>query len=242
MELIDRQEYISWKLPPDWHIILTANPDDGNYNVQSIDSAQRTRFIRVNLKFNVDVWGRWAEGEKVDTRCINFMLMHPELVKREVNPRSITTFFNSISSLKSFEKSLPLIQMIGEGSVGQEFASMFTLFINNKLDRLPTPKDIMEEDSDDKALRKLRGVITNGDEYRADIASVLGTRIVNYNLVNAETGPVEDKSIKRLVALVVDEETFTNDICYFMTKELLANNHKFKKMLMNQKVMAMSTK
>ena len=33
--------------------------------------------------------------------------------------------------------------MIGEGSVGNEFASMFTTFINNKLDKLVTPKDIV---------------------------------------------------------------------------------------------------
>ena len=28
MELVDRQTYISWTLPKDWHIILTANPDN----------------------------------------------------------------------------------------------------------------------------------------------------------------------------------------------------------------------
>ena len=31
MELVDRQTYISWTLPEDWHIILTANPDNGDY-------------------------------------------------------------------------------------------------------------------------------------------------------------------------------------------------------------------
>jgi len=39
MELIDRQQYISWKLPKDWHIILTSNPDNGDYLVNSIDNA-----------------------------------------------------------------------------------------------------------------------------------------------------------------------------------------------------------
>ena len=58
MELVDRQEYLSWKLPDDWHIVLTANPDDGNYLVNSIDVAQRTRFVSVILKWNHE---RWAE-------------------------------------------------------------------------------------------------------------------------------------------------------------------------------------
>jgi MoxR-like ATPase len=103
MELVDRQEYISWKLPKDWHIILTANPDDGNYLVNSIDTAQRTRFISVNLKYDVEVWAKWAESSQIDSRCINFMLLHPELVTDKINARSITNFFNSISSLPSFE-------------------------------------------------------------------------------------------------------------------------------------------
>lgn len=41
MELVDRQTYISWSLPKDWHIMLTANPDNGDYMVNSIDTAQK---------------------------------------------------------------------------------------------------------------------------------------------------------------------------------------------------------
>ena len=63
---MDRQEYISWKLPKDWHIILTANPDNGEYLVQTIDTAQRTRFISVNLKFDDKVWAKWAEESGID--------------------------------------------------------------------------------------------------------------------------------------------------------------------------------
>ena len=66
MELIDRQEYISWKLPKDWHIILTSNPDNGEYLVNSIDNAQRTRFITVDLKFDIKCWCVWAEENQID--------------------------------------------------------------------------------------------------------------------------------------------------------------------------------
>lgn len=239
MELIDRQEYISWKLPKDWHIVLTANPDDGEYLVTSIDPAQRTRFIGINLKFEVKIWARWAEKELIDGRCINFMLMHPELVKKEVNPRSITTFFNAISSLKNFDASLPLIQMTGEGSVGTDFAQMFVLFINNKLDKLPTPEELLKEPDPDKAIRKLRSVIGTKESYRADIASVLGTRIVNYSLFFAETNHVDDAMIDRLILFVTDE-TFTNDLKYFMSKQIVnGNKQKFQKMMMNAAVVKM---
>ena len=68
MELVDRQTYISWTLPEDWHIILTANPDNGDYMVNSVDAAQKTRYITANLKFDVDVWAKWAEANGMDTR------------------------------------------------------------------------------------------------------------------------------------------------------------------------------
>ena len=66
MEIIDRQEYISWRLPKDWHVILTTNPDSGDYHVSSLDPAQKTRFITVNLKFDVQCWARWAEENGID--------------------------------------------------------------------------------------------------------------------------------------------------------------------------------
>jgi MoxR-like ATPase len=243
MELVDRQEYISWKLPKDWHIILTANPDNGDYLVNSIDTAQRTRFISVNLKYDVDVWAKWAEKTEIDNRCINFMLMHPELVTSNVNARSITNFFNSISSIESFEDNLPLIQMIGEGSVGTEFSSLFTMFINNKLDKMLSPKDIVHHDNEAYIIGELRNIIGRDDAYRADIASILTTRIVNYSLYYAESNPVNKKTIDRLIRLATDEETFTNDLKYHMVKGILnGNKQKFQKMLTNPEVIKMASK
>ena len=157
MEILDRQEYVSWKLPKNWHVILTTNPDNGDYNVTSLDVAQKTRFISVEMKYDVNVWAKWAETAGIDGRCINFMLMHPELVTQRVNPRSITTFFNAISSIQKFEDDLPLIQMIGEGSVGADFSSMFTMFINNKLDKIISPDDILNKDE-----AYVMGALTNG--------------------------------------------------------------------------------
>jgi MoxR-like ATPase len=243
MELVDRQEYISWKLPKDWHIILTANPDNGDYLVNTIDTAQRTRFISVNLKYDVEVWAKWAEMSQIDTRCINFMLMHPELVNSKVNARSITNFFNSISSIPKFEEQLPLIQMIGEGSVGIEFSSMFTSFINNKLDKMLSPKDILLHDNEAYIMGELRNTIGRGNDYRADIASIMGTRIINYSLYHAEKVGITQKEIDRLTRLVTDEETFANDIKYHVVKKILnGNKQKFQKMMTNPEVVKMAMK
>ena len=235
MELIDRQQYISWTLPKNWHIILTANPDNGDYLVNSIDNAQKTRFISVNLKFDIDCWGKWAEENDIDGRCINFLLMHPELVTTDVNSRSVSMFFNSISSIKSFDDSLPLIQMIGEGSVGPEFSSLFTMFINNKLDKMISPENIFKQD-EKYVMSTLKSLVGKDTKYRADIASTLSTRVINYLDVFAKNNPVEKDVINRISKLVT-EEIFTTDICYNMVKSIYNNNMgKFKTMIMDKEL------
>jgi hypothetical protein len=241
MELVDRQTYISWTLPKDWHIILTANPDNGDYMVNSVDSAQKTRYITANLKFDIDVWARWAEESEIDTRCINFLLMHPELVTQETNARSISTFFNSISSIKKFEDQLPLIQMIGEGSVGNEFASMFTTFINNKLDKLVTPKEIVHGD-EKVVLPALRECIGSGDSYRADIASLLATRIANFSVAFSKTDTVNPKMQQRLITLCTSSY-FTDDLKYLVVRTIFnGNKSKFNQMMMNPAIIKMTIK
>ena len=244
MELIDRQTYISWTLPKNWHIVLTTNPDNGDYNVTSLDDAQRTRFISVDIKFDVDVWAKWAEGEGIDGRCINFLLMHPELVSQKLNPRSITTFFNSISSIDKFEEELPLIQMIGEGSVGSEFSSMFTMFINNRLDKIVSPKDVLFNTNQDYITGQLKAATTQGGtEFRADISSIIATRTVNYALHYAETNGVKKELIDRLIYLTTDCESFTNDLKYYIIKEIVNGNKiKFSKLLMHKDVVKMAVK
>ena len=241
MELIDRQQYISWKLPKDWHIILTANPDNGDYLVNSIDNAQKTRFISVNLKFDLKCWGKWAEQNKLDGRCINFLLMHPELVTKEINSRSVSMFFNSISSIKTFEEQLPLIQMIGEGSVGSEFSTLFTMFINNKLDKMISPENIMTQD-EQYVMNTLKGLVGKDKAYRADIASTLGTRVANYLEFYAKENAVEKPLIER-ISKIVTEKIFATDVSYNMVKSIYNSNPgKFKLMMLNKELVKYITK
>lgn len=242
MTLIDEQAYASWKLPKNWHILLTTNPDNGDYNVTSLDIAQKTRFISTEVKFDVNIWAKWAEKANIDSRCINFLLMNPELVSQRINPRMITTFFNSISSIQDFSKNLPIIQMIGEGSVGNDFASMFTMFINNKLDKIIGPKDIFEKD-EQYVLNTLKAAVGDGEDFRADLSSVIATRVVNYSLTFAEKNTVSQPMVQRLIKLTTECDSFTDDLRYYIIKELINGNKvKFAPLMMNANVVKMSVK
>lgn len=243
MEICDRQEYISWKLPEGWTILLTSNPDNGEYNVTTLDIAQQTRFVSIEAKFDLDVWARWAEKAGIDTRCINFLLMHPEVITERYNARAFVTFFKSISSITKFEDELDLIQMIGEGTVGPEASSLFTMFINNKLDKIIPPKEILLNPNENYVIGALNGIIGEDDDFRADLSSVIATRVINYCLMYAEKNTIGQDLVNRLVKLTTDCKSFTDDLRYYMVKEILAGNKvKFSKLMMNPAVVQMSLK
>ena len=235
MELIDRGEYISWKLPPNWTICLTANPDNGDYNVQSIDNAQRTRFISFDLDFNKDVWAQWAEEEGIDGRCINFILMYPEVVEKEagiqkVNARSLVTFFNTISGLSDFSKpeNLVKIDIIAKGCFNTEeniIGRLFTLFINNKLDKLIQPDKMLLEEWD-KVSGKIKKCVYDDDKYRADIASALTTRLFNYiEKCFKDKSVSSDIVTTRLLDIIKHDETLlAEDLLFTLIKNLISNH------------------
>ena len=114
------------------------------------------------------------------------------------------------------------------------------MFINNKLDKLLSPKDIFSKDMS-YIVGALRTNIGRGDNYRADIASVMGTRIVNYALTHAENNPVTPDMIQRIITVSTDEEIFTKDIKYFIVRALLSGNkQKFQKIMTNPELVKMA--
>jgi hypothetical protein len=240
MEICDRQSFVSWSLPKGSTVVLSSNPDNGEYNVTTLDTAQMSRFINVNMKFDVNVWAQWAEKADLDGRCINFLLMNEELITEKYNARAFETFFNSIITIKDFEKELGLIQMLGEGAIGPEGSSMFTAFINNKLDKLIDPNVVLTHENESYVLGELNSNVNIGGVYRADISSVLATRIVNSAVKMAAAGPIPVNVINRIIKLTTDSDAFNDDLKYFIVKELIsANKVKFSKLLNNLEVAKM---
>jgi MoxR-like ATPase len=243
MEIIDQQEYISWKLPKGWTVLLTSNPDNGDYFVTALDVAQKTRMININLKFDVQIWAKWAEQNEIDSRGINFLLKHPELINEQagINARSVTTFFNSITSIQDFDKDLPLISLLGEGSVGPEFTQIFCTFIANRLDKLMHPKDILLEPDFKKVVAKLQDVIGENDKARADIASVIATRVINYTIHYASKETVTQKIKERIIEICTYEKLFTADLRYAIIKAIVnADKQQFQSLMMNEGIIQMS--
>jgi len=169
------------------------------------------------------------------------MLRYPEMVTPECNARSITTFFNAISSFDDFAKNLPMVQMIGEGSVGEAFSTTFTTFIHNNLDKLIHPKEMLT--AEEKTMKsKLSSSVKDSDgELSAAITSILSTRLANYALLYSKSNTVDKNLIDRLTMLLTSEY-FTMDNKYMIARTIINGNRtKFQKLVMNPEISKMIT-
>ena len=155
MELILTQRYTSWSLPKKTTICLTNNPDDGTNNVNSLDEAQKTRFLNFEVAWDLVAWMRWAEGAGIDGRCINFVSSYSgelfnadEDGNRICNPRSFVMFSNMIQGVKDWDdpESLSFITTISKGCFkddGGRFSKMFTTFLRNKMHLIIQPREML---------------------------------------------------------------------------------------------------
>lgn len=234
MELICTGKYISWKLPKYTSVLLSSNPDDGSYQVSSLDAAQMSRLVNFPIKFDIKVWARWAEYAGIDNRAQNFALMYShELFESEnqtINPRSYTTFCNAISGMKDWDetKSLAMILNIAKGCFDDKenvVGNLFTMFIANKLDKLVEPEKMLMGAWDTVKERIKECVYTESGNYRPDIASVLSTRLLNYiSYYFDQKGSKADIVQKRLLEFIdSDEMLFSEDLIYNVVKQLATN-------------------
>lgn len=240
MELISTQEYMSWKLPEGWTVMLSSNPDDGFYNVVDQDPAQKSRMLNVEVKWDAKIWADWAEKNKIDGRAINFVLLNPEIVgkDRSINPRSITLFFNSIKSIPNFEAQLDLIQCLGEGSLGVEATTLFTTFILNKLDKLITPEEILDTTVKFEVIEGKLNELINGKTYRADIANTLVTRLTNHILYSFDENKCDDLHMQRMKDLMLTKAVGT-DLRYVFSSRSINNKSQYNVLLDDETILDM---
>lgn len=248
MEIINTASYISWKLPKYTSIVLSSNPDDGQFSVTSLDNAQKTRFINFNVKFHIEDWAKWAEEAYIDGRAINFELYYGnEIFKKHnniqtVNPRSYTTFCKAISGLKDWNnpETLALILQISKGCFLNDndniIGNLFTSFIANKLDKLIQPKEMIELEWE-TLKPKMKDCVYDDGKFRPDIASILTIRFMNYVLhLFSIKGAVKENIVYDRILDIVnnDEMLFSEDLIFHLVKNLITKYPgRTNKLLMN---------
>jgi hypothetical protein len=221
MQLLQNFELASWSLPPKWQIVLTANPDGGDYSVTPMDDAMLTRMLHVTLDFDVKRWARWAESQGVDARGISFVLTYPETVSgQRTTPRSLVQFFERIAPIADLKAELQLVSMLAESCLEKGTVAAFLSFISHDLAKLISPEEILRAKEFGRIEKKIDGLV--GQEVkRVDILSTICTRLVNFLVREGSTlTPSELRNLKAFVSLGVMPE----DMRLAFAQDLMAIN------------------
>jgi len=237
MQLLQNYELVSWKLPPQWQIVLTANPDGGDYSVTPMDDAMLTRMMHITMNFDPKAWAIWAEKAGVDSRCINFVLTYPEIAKgKQSTPRSLVQFFQSIENIKNFADQLPLIQMLGSSCLDEETVTSFITFAQQNLSELVTSEAILKTKKfDDDVYRHIKGIVQK-DVLRVDIIATLCTRLINYLTLNKiKPNKDEIKNIQSFIKM----DIIPNDIRLSMLQDFVSSTNPALKAVMTDPEVAM---
>ena len=110
------------------------------------------------------------------------------------------------------------------------------MFIHNKLDKIISPETILTHESDEYILNTLKGIIGKDKDYRADLASIISTRLINYSLYYSKNNKIEKPFINRL-SFLMNEELFAMDLKYNLVKSIYNGNSPAFKLLMLDKVL-----
>lgn len=71
MEICNEGTMIGWDLKSkNIQVILSENPDDGSYNVQSSDGAQSDRMLKINMIWDAKDWAERAEKIGINERLL----------------------------------------------------------------------------------------------------------------------------------------------------------------------------
>ncbi|MCX8513098.1 MAG: AAA family ATPase [Chthoniobacteraceae bacterium] len=144
MQLLQNHQMGSWRLPSQWQIVATANPDGGGYSVTSMDEAMLTRMLHFTMQFDAKAWAEWATQKGVDSRGIAFVLAYPETVSgKRTTARTLTQFFSKIRKIRDLRKDMHLVRQLGSACLDAETVRAFTAFVADDLELLPSPEEIL---------------------------------------------------------------------------------------------------
>jgi hypothetical protein len=179
MQLLQNFEMFSWKVPPQWQIVCTANPEGADYSVTSMDDAMLNRMLHLTMIFNVKAWVNWAISNNVDSRGINFVLSYPEIITgKKTTPRSLVQVFSQLTEISDLKKDLKTVAIIAKSGLDETTVSSLLSFITTDLEFLVGAEEILEANSfDDIKNRIEKAAKGQGGEIRLDRLHVICTRL-----------------------------------------------------------------
>ena len=234
MQLLQEFEMFSWKLPPKWQIVCTANPEGADYSVTPMDDAMLTRMVHFTMTFDIDAWIDWAIAAGIDQRGIDFVRCYPETITgRRTTARSITNFFRQIDDIKDLSANFQLVSALANGSLDQSTADAFLKYVTEDMAVLLTASDILNAKDSRAWQDRLSEVAMEAGAVRVDRLSLVVDRVLRETEAQFES--FNEGQWQNLRDFVV-AEALVSDLRISLHKRLLAIDPKVEKAIATQEV------
>ena len=162
-------------LPPGWVVVSAVNPDNSNYQVESLDKAMVRRFCALVLEPDVESWLAWAHGAgKVRKEITGFIAAQKQALFRKEEVSIATeespdgwTMLGRLLDAEVIPKDLEY--EVFAGLVGKENATAFRRYLDSNFSRPVSGEDLLN--NYDKVRAKLEK--QKNDEMYATVTDLV---------------------------------------------------------------------
>lgn len=221
---------------------MTNNPEGDEFQRLITDSAQSSRFMTFDVKYDTKDWAEQAEKEEVPGEFINFIIQNSDQIFAYIDnadknkgmnsmPRQWTMFFNSLLNLNgdyTSKNALFQIQQNGKSILRGDYVTLFTMFLQSPDWNLPDPSEIFDKKiTDDTVILKLKECVGEMSKktFKAAQSAVLSMRVVNHIVAKTIDEPLSDIMVDRL-QLIIENKIFGEDLILKMLRDLFSNDKK----------------
>lgn len=215
MQLLQDYGMVSWQLPAGCNIVLTGNPDGGDYQVTSIDNAILTRIQSVTQRTDRAQWALWAQENGVDPKVINFILRYPEMLigRERTSPRTIARFGQSLnygwssptskSNKVAEEDRWKYIIPLAKSLLDDETIAAMIAFFNTELEKIIDPEEILDSSDQTSINEKIDKLLPKGSkDQRTDIVSIILERL--YIWIVQDDCKVTDQRVENFQKFIIN--------------------------------------
>ena len=126
LQLLSARRLHSYELPPGWTCVAAINPEDGEYQVNRLDPALRSRFLQLGVCADRPTWLAWAERANVHPIVQRVVREHVDAFDG-ASPRSWTYASDVLHALTSDERAdTELVQVALRGYLPTAWALVLT--------------------------------------------------------------------------------------------------------------------
>jgi len=188
-------------LPVGWSIVLAMNPDNGEYQVETLDKALVRRCSVVTVDPNVNAWMQWSTGPgEVPPEITGFIGTHKDMLFEVENfefpvIRTPAGWGDTLALLWKSKAIPPDLEFeVYSGIIGKVAAAAFIKYLDASYERPVNGEEVLNNYKDvrDKILKQKK----KADEMYVTIKQIIG--------ISEASKKLTKKQMENLIDFIVD--------------------------------------